>query len=156
MALSESLVAEHIACWEARLANPLYGHRGKWPARLFHHALIENAVSILKSGCLLSRSGSNNIRVLDIADQEIVSGRDRAHDFARFYFRPRTPTQFHVEGIRKAGDFYRGDNRTHAPVLVMFVFDAKAVLTRYGTRFSNSNMQLLSTTDGDTEGFFLP
>jgi hypothetical protein len=64
------------------------------PARLFHHALIENAVSILKSGCLLSRSGSNNIRVLDIADQEIVSGRDRAHDFADFIFDRVHPPNF--------------------------------------------------------------
>ena len=41
-----------------------------------------------------------------------------------FYFRPKTPTQWHIEGIRKAGECNYGDP-THAAVLVVFALDAK-------------------------------
>jgi hypothetical protein len=59
---------------------------------------------------------------LDIAGAVVIQNRDRAHQFARLYFRPRTPTQFHIEGIRKSGDYYMG--YTHAPTLVMLIFDS--------------------------------
>lgn len=56
----------------------------------------------------------------------------------RLYFRPRTPTQYQVEGLRPKGQF--GSLQAHMPVPVFFLFDAKDILTRASTKFSNGNL----------------
>jgi len=151
MGLSARFLNAHIHEWEQKLKGPSYPHRQHWPSRLFHHAPIENAVSILRSGQLLSRIDSEKTRPRDVAAAGVIDHSQRAHQFARLYFRPRTPTQFHIEGIRKAGECQHGDN-THAPVLIMLVFDARQVLSSDGVCFSDPNMQTgvveRSTEDG--------
>ncbi|MFT3728748.1 MAG: DarT ssDNA thymidine ADP-ribosyltransferase family protein [Terricaulis sp.] len=153
MGLRREFVDAHIAKWVAQLTHTyFYPHRAKWPPRLFHHTPIENAARILRSGALLSRTASESSRVLDIADPEIVNTRDRAHDFVRLYFRPRTPTQFWIEGIRRPSEYFKGNK--HAPTLIMLVFDARSILSIDGVRFSDGNMQSANTCDGDDENFF--
>jgi hypothetical protein len=151
MSLSPAFLNAHIAEWEDKLNGPVYSHRAKWPGRLFHHTAIENAEHILRSGLLLSREDSEGRRIRDVAGTEVIQSRHRAHQFARLYFRPRTPTQFHIEGIRRSDEIYQG---AHAPVLVMLVFDARRVLATNRVRFSDGNMQSDWTTDDDTEDFF--
>lgn len=151
MVLTPALLQAHIAEWEGRLAGPFMSHRGRWPSRLFHHAPIENAALILREATLLSRIDSDGRRVRDVAASGVIHSRDRAHQFARLYFRPRTPTQFHIEGIRKPHEIYQGG---HVPVLVMLVFDARKVLMVPGVRFSNANMQSPYAQDGDDDQFF--
>src|SRR3981189_1244306 len=124
MALSTGFIEDHISKWEAELAKPWYPYRNKWPRCLFHHAPIENAVGILKDGNLRSRHDTANARTKDVAAAGVISARDHAHNFARLYFRARTPTQWHIEGIRKAGECSYGP-ASHAPILIMFVFDAR-------------------------------
>ncbi len=153
MALSEAFIASHIAKWEAVLNNPFRPYRAKWPSRLFHHAPIENAVKILKDGNLRSRLDPNNDREKDIAAAGVIESRIHAHDFVRLYFRPRKPTQWHVEGVRKPGECNYGD-QAHAPVLVMMVFDARRVLIREGVQFSDRNMQLGEAIPGSDEEYF--
>src|SRR5262249_10470315 len=94
-------------------------------------------VEILTSGQLLSRTDSAALRKLDVADPGVIATTTAAHDSVRFYFRPRTPTQYHIEGIRKSTELLR----PQAPVLVVFVLDALAILSRSGTRVSDGNMQ---------------
>jgi hypothetical protein len=154
MALSPQFVEAHIAHWERQLGSvPFYPHRVKWPSRLFHHTPIENAAELLKRGALLSRSESEGSRVLDIADAAVIANRESAHNSARLYFRPRTPTQYSIEGVRKRSEYYRGEDK-HAPTLAMFIFDARKILTQPGVRFSDGNMQSYGTADGDSEEFF--
>jgi hypothetical protein len=138
MGLSPGFISAHIAEWEKRLSIPFQEYRAKWPSRLFHHAALENAALILRSGRLLSRLDSEGVRAVDIAPTGLIDHRTRAHQFARLYFRPRTPTQYHIEGIRKPSEYYQGK---HAPILAMFVFDASHVLALPGVRFSDGNMQ---------------
>lgn len=140
MGLSKSFIEAHIAAWQQKLTGPFYPYRAKWPRYLFHHAPLENAVSILNSGQLLSRNDSDRLRVRDVAAPGVIDTSHRAHRFVRFYFRPRTPTQYHIEGIRKPGECKYGDV-SHAPVLIMLVFDARDVLCAEETCFSSSNMQ---------------
>jgi len=154
MALTGSFVDSHIAYWEQRLNNPAMGHRSRWPSKLFHHAPIENAVSILRSGELLSREDSNGVRTVDVADPDVIATRSAAHGFARLYFRPRTPTQFRIEGIRKSSDTNGGYQSTHAPILIVFVFSARKILSAQGVCFSDSNMQSPFARYGDDEDFF--
>jgi hypothetical protein len=132
---------------------PFYPHRTKWPSRLFHHTPVENAAEVLRRGALLSRNASAGARQLDVADADVIARRDAAHDSARLYFRPRTPTQYSIEGVRKRSEYFRGADK-HAPTLVMFIFDARKVLALPGVRFSDGNMQSSGTLDGDSEAFF--
>lgn len=151
MALTIQFLNNHIATWEAALAARPY--RQKWPSRLFHHAPIENAVQILNDGNLRSRHDPQNGRPRDVAAAGVIENRLHAHDFARFYFRPRTPTQWHIEGIRKVEDSAYNAG-AHAPILIMFVFDARVVLTQAGVHFCDRNMQLGAAIPSDTEQYF--
>lgn len=153
MALRAEFIEAHIARWEETLTKPWYPYRDRWPSRLFHHAPIENAVRILLDGHLRSRRDPGNTKVKDVAAAGVIDARDHAHNFARLYFRPRTPTQYHIEGIRKQGECMYGD-ASHAPVLVMMVFDARKVLLIPTIKFCDRNMQLGTAELGDTEKYF--
>lgn len=153
MVLSAAFVDAHIADWQQRLTGPVYPHRKDWPANLFHHAPVENAVTMLQDGHLRSRNDPKNYRPRDVAAPGVIDARDHAHGRVRLYFRPKTPTQWHNEGIRKAGECKYGDS-THAAVLVMFALNAKIVLTLPDILFSNQNMQLADTEPESDEVFF--
>lgn len=141
----------HIEQWQKKMAQSRAPYRQFWPKFLFRHEDIVNAASVLRSGVLLSRTSASETGFENIAAHDIVNTNNRAHDFARLYFRPRTPTQFHVEGIRRVAEYYHG---VHAPVLVMFVFSADRVLVRPGTQFSDGNMQSPQTSMGNDGNFF--
>lgn len=153
MALSVAFVDEHITNWQTRLTSDFYAHRKHWPAHLFHHSPLENAVAILRDGCLRSRNDADNRRPRDVAAPGVIDARNHAHGHVRLYFRPKTPTQWHIEGIRKAGECNYGD-ATHAALLVMFLLDARTVLTGPNIMFSDKNMQLADTVPGNDEAYF--
>jgi hypothetical protein len=153
MALTKDVVEAHIAKWQQELTKPWYPYRSKWPSRLFHHAPIENAVRILIDGNLRSRDDPENKKDKDVAAPGVIDARVHAHNSARLYFRPRTPTQYHIEGIRKSGECSFGDG-AHAPVLVMMVFDAQSVLSIPTIKFCDRNMQLGNAIPSDTPEYF--
>ncbi len=107
---------------------------------------------ILRSGSLLSRQDAADADIIahDIAPPEIIGLNPDAHRHVRLYFRPKTPTQYHIEGIREPADFYQGK---HAPVLFMLVFSSEGILTTDGVQFSDGNMQLAPAVYGDNDGF---
>lgn len=153
MGLSVAAADAHIARWTEELRKPYYPHRVHWPSLLFHHAPVENAVRIITTGQLCSRRDTEAARPRDVAGAGVIDHRLRAHEFTRLYFRPRTPTQFHIEGIRRPTDCQFGPS-AHAPILVMFALDARSILTMPSTRFSDINMQRDTARDGDTDEFF--
>jgi len=150
MGLTSPQIEAHIAHWEAELAASYRSYRDKWPSRLFHHAPLENAVAILQSRQLLSRRDTRALGFKDVAAQAVVNSNSAAHRYGRFYFRPRTPTQFHIEGIRKDSECWNGELSAHAPILYMFVFSARSILALQDTNFSTGNMQSPWTTHGST------
>ena len=152
MGLSKPFLDAHIRDWEQKLKGQAYPHREKWPGHLFHHTPLGNAVGILMSGQMLSRRDSAQVRTLDVAATGVIDNSQRAHRFVRLYFRPRTPTQYRIEGVQKASDHQYGNN-AHAPVLVMFVLDAHRVLSLDGVFFSDANMQT-GAIENSTECFF--
>lgn len=153
MALSEDFVDQHIAHWCEKLGSSYHSYRKHWPAWLFHHAPLETALAIITDGHLRSRNDPQRQRLRDVAAGGVIDNRQEAHGRVRLYFRPRNPTQFHVEGIRKDADCQYGPN-VHAPILVMFVLDAKRVLTRHDVAFSDRNMQRQNARSGSDESFF--
>jgi hypothetical protein len=150
MALRSEEVDAHISKWELWADRPYYSHRKHWPSRLFHHAPLEDAVRILAEGVLRARADPNIDLRRDVAGEGVIDLRVDAHSFVRMYFRPRTPTQFHIESIRKKHECEFG---FQAPILIMFVLDARPILTRDGTCFSDENMQRGSALVGDDAAF---
>ena len=112
-----------------------YWHRG-----LYMYEPIENALAILKDGRLISREHAQtaNAIINDIAPGSIIMNTDAAHSKIRLYFRPRNPTQFHIEGIRSPDEYYQNK---HGGFLVLFVFDARTLLTSSHAGFSDGNLQ---------------
>lgn len=151
MGLSPDVVRAHIDKWEKRLGRGNRPYRRHWPARLFRHEPLENAVKILQSGVLLSRRDAAVGIERDIAPADIIATRMAAHGLVRLYFRPKSPTQYHIEGIRKPNELYQG---RHAPVLVIMIFQAEHILTHPGVEFSDGNMQAYDTVTGSTEEEF--
>lgn len=153
MALSDAFVDQHIAHWSEQLGSSRHIYRKHWPSRLFHHASLETALAIIKDGYLRARDDPQRQQIQDVAAGGVIDNRREAHGRVRLYFRPRNPTQFHIEGIRKDADCQYGVN-AHAPILVMFVLDAKSVLTRPDVVFSDQNMQKNAAQTGNDEAFF--
>lgn len=145
MGISQGRIDRHVADWNARFGRT---PKARWPSRLFRHESLENAVRVLRSGELRSRNDAADELVRDVAPAEIIGADHRAHQFARLYFRPKTPTQYHIEGIRKPTECrFPGK---HAPVLFMFVFRSAVLMIRDDVRFSNGNMQAgCAILDGD-------
>lgn len=154
MGISLAKAQHHITKWCESLSAPTaYNYRRKWPKYLFHHASLTNATGILQNGALLSRDDVALTEHDDVAPVEVISRRLDAHRFARLYFRPRTPTQYRVEGIRKAEECYEGTS-SHVPIIYMFLFSAESVLTLNDTQFSNGNMQSPQTKFDGSIDFF--
>ena len=151
MGLSPDVVQAHVEDWTKKFKSINRPYKANWPSRLFRHEPIQNAVEILKSGVLLSRNDAVDRIALDIAPEDIIQRNDRAHGYVRLYFRPNSPTQFRIEGIRKPHEIYHG---RHAPVLVVLVFNALDILTASDARFSDGNMQSASTRVGSTDEEF--
>ena len=112
-----------------------------WPDYLFHFTDIEKAISILKVGALLSRNETQarGLMATDNASPLIIGNTaDEWTDYARLYFRPRTPTQYSNEGFRPPQQWYH--QSAHCSMPIQFIFDSKAVLRRSDVHFTDGNL----------------
>ncbi len=122
---------------ELRKADWIGPARQWWPKYVFRFDDIQNAVRILQGGKVLCRAKRGD--ALETASQEVLDHTEETwKNHVRLYFRPRTPTQYQVEGFRPKGQL--GSLKAHMPVPVFFLFDAKEVLTRASTKFSDGNL----------------
>lgn len=112
-----------------------------WPETLFHFTDVHNAVNILKSGKLFSRKYllDNGGMKNDNASPEIIGlTNDEWKNYVRFYFRPRTPTQYHNEGFRPKNQRTLGG--AHCPVPIFFLFESLPILSMKESKFSTGNL----------------
>jgi len=151
MGISAAVIDAHIESWQKTLKASSWPYRRHWPPHLFRHDPIENAVKIIKDGEMLSRDQAGRDIPMDAAPKGIIERREVAHSSVRLYFRPMNPTQYRIEGIRKPEEFYQGKQ---APVLVIFIFDKRKILTRPDIQFSNGNMQSPGTDPLSTDAEF--
>lgn len=125
---------------ELKKAEWLGTARNWWPDYLFHFTDIQNAVSILKNGVLLSRTEAIRLGLMttDNASRDVIAQTDRRWlNYVRLYFRPRTPTQYRNEGIRPSGQQALD---AHCPVPVCLAFNSFAILSRSDSLFSDGNL----------------
>jgi hypothetical protein len=122
---------------------------------IYHFTHLFNAIPVLKNRKILSRDKAKELGLLKYdAAGTVVERSSKAHSYARFYFRPKTPTQFYNEClgwdgslITNYGKSYYGQARNlglpKCPIPVFFKFDLKEVLMKMPDKcyYSTGNMQ---------------
>ena len=137
----------------------------EWKGSIYHFSHIDNAVEIIKNRSIQSRNKAN---IKGDAAGNVVHRRGDAHNYARFYFRPHTHTQFYNEFLGKnTTDGYSSNNHgwvswyekarglgfPKCPIPIFFKFSLKEVLHKNENKccISNGNMQSSSTKFGNIE-----
>lgn len=111
------------------------------PRFIYHFTEMKNAISILDSGHIYSRKASKELGILkiDSASEDVINyTNDKWKDYVRFYFRPKTPTQYRNEGVRSSNNV--SNLKSHCPVPIFFLFDSKKMLSRDDSFFSTGNL----------------
>lgn len=109
-----------------------------WPKYFYHFTNIQNALGIIDSGWIYGRQEAveNNLMKTDNASPSVISvSQNRIKEYARLYFRPRTPTQYHNEGY-KPEHIRETDINANCPVPIFFFLDSNTVLNMDGVKFS--------------------
>ena len=69
----------------------------------YHFTNIEKALGIIEKGWIFGRHEAleNNLMQTENASPSVISvSQNKIKEYARLYFRPRTPTQYHNEGYK--------------------------------------------------------
>ncbi|KYC43043.1 hypothetical protein WA1_13150 [Scytonema hofmannii PCC 7110] len=132
------------------LLDGLNRQSSSWKGYIYHFTHIENAVSILQGERLLARNKCNNFR--DSAGASLIAHTSKdVKDFARFYFRPKTPTQWHNESLGKR----KGKIYALCPVPIFFCVNLERVLETHGSKcgISNGNLAASGSHYGNSVNF---
>ena len=116
--------------------------RRVWPQYAFHYTDLRNAVKIFETKSLLSRQQLENMGALPVSSgsSEVLAWTEGwIKDCVRFYFRPKTPTQYHTEGVKsQAALAVSRFPDAHCPVPVFLLFDLADLLCMQETKFSET------------------
>lgn len=113
-----------------------------WPQYAYHFTDVENAVEILLRGIIYSRQNARRLGVMknDNASRQVIDvTNSKVLDEVRLYFRPKTPTQYHNEGLKHPELRYDGDVNANVPVPIFFLFDLESILLRDDVFFSEKS-----------------
>lgn len=114
-----------------------------WFKYCYHFSHVENIVSILEDGQLLSRSEAIRTEkmVSDNASRKIIEQTNPTfQDYVRLYFRPKSPTQFHNEGFKTVHQLESSGLEAQCPVPVFLFFDIHKILNHPDSRFSEKSL----------------
>lgn len=165
MASLNEIISEHASI---KFSQKIDSQKSKWKGYIYHFTHLTNAATVINSKKILSRNKALKTGFSNAAGS-VVENRHDAHEFARFYFRPQTPTQFYNEnlgkdsssGYLKQWSYYDGYRRVYnslwkshypqalrlglprCPVPVFFRFKLTEVLEKIESicHISNGNMQ---------------
>ncbi|EMY8533575.1 DUF4433 domain-containing protein [Bacillus paranthracis] len=108
----------------------------------YHFSNINNVANILKTGKLYCRNSKKleNINVHENASPDVINCTDEnKKKYVRFYFRPKTPTQYNNEGIRSK-DQINQYLHAHCPIPVFLVFDIDQILNKPDAYFTHESL----------------
>lgn len=126
---------------------------------IYHFTHFYNAIDVIRSRKILSRDRAEELGLLKYDSAgSVVFRSSKAHKFARFYFRPCTPTQHYNEALGADSQLgyynWRGEWKSKypkavglglpkCPVPVFFKFDMEEVLAKIPEKcyYSDKNMQ---------------
>lgn len=119
---------------------------------IYHFTHLFNAIEIIKSRKILSRNKAEG--QFTNAAGNLVARRCTAHNYARFYFRPQTPTQFYNECLGWDSSLQTSYGKSYysqalglglpkCPIPIFFKFDLKEVIMKMSDKcfHSTGNMQ---------------
>lgn len=112
-----------------------------WPQYAFHMAGLENALNILKESYIFSRNKAVEYKMMksDNASSDVLKHTDKqVKDYARFYFRPKNPTYYHMEGYHQKEFRYNNDS-VNLTIPILFMFDLETLLENPRTVFNATN-----------------
>lgn len=94
---------------------------------IYHFSHLDNAVSIIREGAIKSR---RDAVFSDSAGSGIIAQTDENRkEFARFYFRSKTPTQFYIENLGRGQESIRKiSSDPVCPVPVFFVIPLREAM----------------------------
>ncbi|MCA0387086.1 MAG: DUF4433 domain-containing protein [Bacteroidetes bacterium] len=137
--------------FDEKLLELINAQTSPWKGYIYHFTHLENAIKIIKMSKIKSR---NSADFLDSAGSSFIQAtQNRIKDFARFYFRPKTPTQYYNEHLGKTTKL--GD-LPQCPVPIFFRFKMEQVLKTHQNicYVSNGNLRHYPTTQfGNTYEF---
>jgi hypothetical protein len=135
--LSPSLTTEEL------LLAALEAQGSKWTGYVYHFTHLENATAILRERKLKARSQLSHFK--DSAALNVIRGtRPQVKEFARFYFRPLTPTQRCNENLGSSEQIQRFGNKPICPVPIFFRFSLRSLLSIDNLRWKVSLGNLAS------------
>lgn len=121
------------------------GYNNLWSGYIYHYTHIENALKIFFEGSIKSRDSVDHF--VDSAGS-VVHRTNRAHQYARFYMRPKTPTQFYNECLGKDKGMSQYEQAANlklpkCPVPVFIRLNMQEVILKNGKNcyVSSGNMQ---------------
>ena len=98
---------------------------------IYHFTHLYNAIEVIRTRKILSRNRAKELGLLKYdAAGAVVNRSEKAHPYARFYYRTGTQTQFYNECLGKQKDtkYYQkalGLGLPMCPMPVFFKFDKK-------------------------------
>lgn len=148
---------EQLASFKNKLNTAEFiEHFNRSSVKVYHFTHLFNALDVLKTRKILSRNRAKELGLLKYDSAGSVVGRTaKAHPYARFYFRPNTPTQFYNECLGWDCDmttswgksyYYEALNRLglpKCPIPIFLEFDLQEILTKMSSKcyYSNGNLQ---------------
>lgn len=117
--------------------NNLHSSISWWPICFYHFTDIHNALGILEKNWIYGRNKAKEAHLMqsDNASKSVIDvTSDYVKEYARLYFRPLTPTQYHNEGFKPQHIREPGINAS-CPVPIFFCLDAEKILNLEGIEF---------------------
>lgn len=131
---------QELEAFARMLLEALNRQSSSWKGHIYHFTHVENAVSILQGERLLARNLCHNFS--NSAGENLIARTSNdVKDFARFYFRPKTPTQWHNESLGKR----KGNIYALCPVPIFFCLNLERVLETHGSKCGVSNGNLAAS-----------
>jgi hypothetical protein len=141
----ENYLKENI---QKRFVYNLKKQHSNWAGYVYHFTHLTNAIEIIKNRKITSRNLALKDAKFSDAAGSVLNRRHDAHDYARFYFRPHTPTQFYNECLGKdylLGQYDQALNLglPKCPIPVFFKFSIDEVFKNQFEKcyISNGNLQ---------------
>lgn len=116
-----------------------------WIRFAYHFTDLENLLSILEQGVLKSRIDvmENTLMRNDNSSLEVIQNTESwKKQYVRLYHRPKTPTQYHNEGLRSSSTL--SNLKAHCPFPVFLLFDSSGILCKDDVVFTSKSLALHS------------
>ncbi|SFC10290.1 protein of unknown function [Alkalibacterium subtropicum] len=142
MSLSFDTVLDQLESGEIYTGIHNSNRRG-WFKYCYHFSHVENIVSILNDGRLLSRNQAIREGKMksDNASQKVIDQTNPEYkDYVRFYFRPKSPTQYHNEGFKTREQLEISELGAQCAVPVFLLLDIRKLLSQPECLFTETSL----------------